>query len=70
MVKMRRHGEREILGVDSLMPSFNGVSLLVIMHLYYQQGRISIKGSSSRNSSSIGYDSILGTIAYEFYSAC
>ena len=40
---MRRHGEREILGVDSLMPSFNWASLLVIMHLYYQQGRISIK---------------------------
>ena len=40
---MRRHGEREILGVDSLMPSFNWASLLVIMHLYYQQERISIK---------------------------
>jgi hypothetical protein len=69
VVKMRRHGEREILGVDSLMPSFNGVSLLVIMHLYYQQGRISNKGSSSRNSS-IGYGSMLGTITYKFDSAC
>ena len=57
MVKMRRHGDREIPGVDSWTSSFNGASLVVIMYLYSQQGRISNKGSSSRNSS-IGYCSI------------
>ena len=61
VVKMRRHGDREIPGVDSWTSSFNGASLVVIMYLYYQQGRISNKGSSSRNSS-IGYGSMLGTI--------
>ena len=69
VVKMRRHGDREIPGVDSWTSSFNGASLVVIMYLYYQQGRISNKGSSSRNSS-IGYGSMLGTITYKFDSAC
>ena len=62
---MRRHGDREIPGVDSWTSSFNGASLVVIMYLYYQQGRISNKGSSSRNSS-IGYNSMLGTITITY----
>ena len=67
VVKMRRHGDREIPGVDSWTSSFNGASLVVIMHLYYyyQQGRVSIKVSSSRNSS-IGYDTMLGTITITY----
>ena len=69
VVKMRRHGDREIPGVDSWTSSFNGALWVVIMYLYYQQGRISNKGSSSRNSS-IGYGSMLGTITYKFDSAC
>ena len=65
VVKMRRHGDREIPGVDSWTSSFKGASLVVIMYLYYQQGRISNKGSSSRNSS-IGYCSIRGTITITY----